>query len=496
MATYYIRKTGSNSNNGTSAATAWLTLGKALASGSTVVAGDTIYVGAGVYRETVAVAVSGSSGSPIKVIGDVTGQYTGDAGQVTQTAYTTNDKTAPVSTTLLALGTQTYLQFSNMTFMGGTGQTITCSAGGHDYTFTDCVINGINNTLTTVQMTGSATGPVIMNVTFDRCSVFGFLSAITFTLPTTTSGAADYDANCIVRNCYLQGFNTTANGVVLSASGTSTYKPGGVRVYNCTILGPTNGCSTTTASQISTTVPGMVVSNSLIFANTGLNSGTSGQMTESYNAIYASTPRTNVTAGTGSISDKSYAPLVELGQSYKWSGQVKPFMRPDTNSPLLGFSNAGYSGNYPTVDFYSRPRPSGGGSVQGGASYASVGYLESHDNAIQDTVTYPSGQTSSGKLVGPGDQDLLIPVDASSTTVSVQLYQGSGYGGTTYATASVLSNGELGVTAQTLTCSSTLSSWQTLTFSAFTPSKKGWITLRITSYDTSGTGTLNFGAVV
>lgn len=60
--TYYVAKTGSDSNNGTTLATAWKTIQKAAA---TMTAGDTVYVKAGVYNEQITPANSGSSGNYI-----------------------------------------------------------------------------------------------------------------------------------------------------------------------------------------------------------------------------------------------------------------------------------------------------------------------------------------------------------------------------------------------------------------------------------------------
>jgi hypothetical protein len=96
VTTYYVRRgaTGSNSNNGTSPATAWATIGKALGHTgltSPVVGGDIVYIGAGTYRETVSVG-GGNFSSPASVvqfIGDVDGSHTGDAGEVIWSSYTT-----------------------------------------------------------------------------------------------------------------------------------------------------------------------------------------------------------------------------------------------------------------------------------------------------------------------------------------------------------------------------------------------------------------------
>ena len=57
----------------------------------------------------------------------MTGQYTGDAGMVQLTAYTTNDKTAPSATTLLNLNGKSNLAFSNIMFVGGSATMLTAS---------------------------------------------------------------------------------------------------------------------------------------------------------------------------------------------------------------------------------------------------------------------------------------------------------------------------------------------------------------------------------
>jgi hypothetical protein len=277
------------------------------------------------------------------------------------------------------------------------------------------------------------------------------------------------------------------------ASGTAANKGGGIRVYNSTLIaGGTNGFQTITATYLSTSIPCEIHNSIALGATNALSAATSGQLVESYNYLWfgSGLARVNVTAGTGSIADGSYALLVELGQSLKWNGFARLFFAPDgATSPLLGFGNVG-SGSDPLTDWQNRLSPSGGGST----SHV-VGYMELHDFAIQDTTTYPTGQTSSAKLVGPGDQEILVPVDAVSTTISIKLYQGSGYTGTNYASATLLANGELGIASQVQTCASTTGAWQTLTFSGITASKAGYVKIRISSFDTSGTGTLNFGAL-
>lgn len=76
-ATYYVRKSGSDGNNGLSSTTAFATIGKAA---SVMSAGDTVRVGAGIYNETVVPAQSGATSTPVSYIADRNGFYTGDKG--------------------------------------------------------------------------------------------------------------------------------------------------------------------------------------------------------------------------------------------------------------------------------------------------------------------------------------------------------------------------------------------------------------------------------
>src|SRR5689334_15846214 len=105
MTTYYVRVTGSNSNNGLSAGAAFLTLAKAA---TVVAAGDLVHVGAGTYRETISLSTSGTAGNAIQWVADYDGLYTGDAGDVVHTSFTTNDTTASSSSAPLNLNGKGY----------------------------------------------------------------------------------------------------------------------------------------------------------------------------------------------------------------------------------------------------------------------------------------------------------------------------------------------------------------------------------------------------
>ncbi len=81
---YYVRKSGSDSNNGLSPEKAFKTIQHAVAKCSQP--GATVYVGPGVYQEEVNVgkgkgkgSASGTKSSPIRLIADTTGKFTLDA---------------------------------------------------------------------------------------------------------------------------------------------------------------------------------------------------------------------------------------------------------------------------------------------------------------------------------------------------------------------------------------------------------------------------------
>lgn len=73
---FYIRQTiGNDSNDGLSPQTAWRSLSRLE---KVMRAGDTVYVGPGLYREMVTVANSGTAEAWVTFIGDTTGEHTGD----------------------------------------------------------------------------------------------------------------------------------------------------------------------------------------------------------------------------------------------------------------------------------------------------------------------------------------------------------------------------------------------------------------------------------
>lgn len=486
MTTFYVGPGGSNASAGTSYATRWLTIAKLLGAAG-MASGDTAYITPGTYRETVTVAMT----SPVAetfIIGDVDGGHTsGVAGPVILTGYTTNDTSAPSGDTTLRLAARDHLTFRNLWVIGGSGgnspfvPAMEIPAGSTDLKFENCYFHGgaaFNVQL--VQIVCSA--DIASNFTFDRCIFFNRNQCVGINL--TRSASADYDSNVLFRNCLLKSLG--GNGVTIGQTGASAFFGGGVDVLNCTIMTGSNGV-VVNAAQVSTSIP-CTVNNTFISVNTTcLNANTSGQITESYCLLNGNTARTNVTAGTGSVATGNTAAVFSLGQEALVGMLIRPFGTPIAGSPMLGF---GAGTSPPTVDLWNRDRPSGGASTNMG-----VGALERHDFGSRETGTVDTG-TLAVRLTGPGDHQFQLPVAAgASRTISLKVYYDTNHATTNPPQAQLLANSAIGYAGETVTAAATTGSFLTLTFTGFTPTVNGVVTLRLRSRSAAANGYAIFDSV-
>lgn len=466
-----------------------------------VQSGDTVYVGAGTYRQVYALganwgALWNASGGTTKktfdsfngraaVVGDVTGQFTGDAGMVQLTAYTTNDKTAPSATTLLNLSGKSNLAFTNIQFTGGNAIAVTSTTtNSQNIVFRDCGMIGYTATARAlVNYTGLANQAA--NWLIDRCHLWGVTNtnAVVVTIP--MSSLADYDINFVVTNCVCVG--SSSNFVIQSGTGALTFSGGGIKTVGVAFYG-VGTYLITTAAKSSLVFP-CTVTGSMLCAAAGaaLSAGTSGHIVESYNLIYAATPRTNVAVGTGSVSDGSYANLFHFGQERIWADPngvplFKPFGEPMQSSPLLGFGSRDPIATNP-LDLLGLPRPAGYGAAL--SQLPAVGALERHNNWTADPAPIGDGSTPI-KFTGPGDQAFIVPVPARPITVTVKVAWDAAYQGVK-PQLQLQANGSIGVEAQTATAvgSGTV---ETLTVGPFTPTAAGkQVVIRLRSNDLTGT---------
>ena len=478
---------------------AWATLGNSFWSGVGTVAavrtGDAVYVGAGVYRQVMAIGLPSVFNGILSIVGDVTGQYTGDAGMVQLTAYTTNDKTAPSATTLLNLNGKSNLAFSNIMFVGGNSNLLTATTlTSQNITFRDCALISYQSGISTLASLACAAG-IQMNWVFDRCLFFGSPNLTTgvFLISMAVSSVADYNANVLFQNSIFYG--TAAEVTILvTSSGSGSFKGGGIVARGCTSL--TGAQFMVTQAGVSTIYP-CAAYNSILSCNqvvgSILNANTSGQIVENYNVLYGPTPRTNVAIGPNSVSNGSYAPLFHFGQERIWGALQRAFGEPMANSPLLGF---GSDGAHTLYDLMNRPRPAGGGSA-----LPAVGALERGNTAVQATSPAPPQGTNVWQFTGPGVQDFQMPVSALATGLSMSVYRDSNYAAPPNSASpiapcfQILANPAIGVAAQTIVDSGPPNQWNTLNAASFTPTGTGVVTVRMWSDDASGISVVSFADI-
>lgn len=475
MATYYIRKTGSDSNNGTSPATAWLTFGKALGA-SGISSGDTVYVGAGIYREVVTVSMT-SATQDTKIIGDVDGSQTGDAGDVLLTAYLNGDKSAPSASNLLSLNAKAFLRFQKISFLAGTGACLSTLNSCNNLSFQDCTFNATTGA-NAVSILGLPFG-LYEALLFDRCIFFSYANAAINITPANAASGSDYNIGVTIQNCLFIG-----RGIgVQVAAGSGAIKPGSGIIKNCTFFA--NSTAVNLTGNYSQLQPLELYNSVFLGCQNGVSAGSVLQIREDWNTFQLTiTARTNTNAGANSVAGNNTAALYEAGQSYLFGRLDRPAFSPLSYSPTLGFGNV--PGTTVAYDFTNRPRPSGGTA----ANY-SPGAFEFHDNAIQELTITDSGPGL--KIIGPGDHDFTIPVGSVSTTITIKGRYDNAYGTLTSLPMAMVTNAtEVGYGGGTYTMTSPAGTWETMSIGPFTPNAKGVVTLRVQSVDSSGKGTAFF----
>lgn len=337
MATYYVRIIGNDANNGTSPQTAWRTLTKALGS-SGIGSGDTLYIGAGAYREY-AIAVGGTYTAETFIIGDVDGSKTGDVGEIKIPALYEGDRTKFIqlnNSAKLALGTKNFLTFMNLNISHG-GAAVSLS--GHDIKFINCAFTPSSGaSFNALQITGVV--DTASNIIVDRC-IFGGSGSNEITVTSPTSTVADYNLNILISNCRFIGGNNSS--ITLTQTAANSFKPGGIKVINCSFLWKANSCVSTNANT-STTFP-ILVYNCLCHAPnaTTLSANTLGNIVEDYNFLAGGVPRTNVATGPHSIATTNSNPDLQyefpfyMGQEAIYQSTIYPHGQILKDSSLLGF---------------------------------------------------------------------------------------------------------------------------------------------------------------
>lgn len=232
MATYYVRQTGNDSNAGTSPATAWRTLGYALTKTvSGPVGGDTIWVGAGEYRESITVTISPAS--ELLVLGDPTGANTGDAGEVFLTGMTAGNHYGGVTNTGIALNGKSNITLRNFTFCHGAASgnfPITFSGAETNIKVQKCAFYAGKRDNNSIRMIVNA--GVIANHLVEDCIFVNFGHWAIY-IELARAASVDYNTGIQINRC--QFFNGINDGAIfITSSGASgTGEGGGITIRQC-----------------------------------------------------------------------------------------------------------------------------------------------------------------------------------------------------------------------------------------------------------------------
>lgn len=428
---WYVRKTGSDTNGGSSPSVRSTGTDGVVSGGNTLTSASANWsnadIGHGIY-----IGTSNVNRKIINVMEPNTMQVSGAAlsngsGRTWTVggAWLTLSGTALLSSVPIAGGDTVYIgpgeylgttmtlrPGSNVTFFGDVDGSRTGDAPGY------VIISNIaKNHHTAYPLSGSLTASNVSNITFTNiifyngtssaslvlltsCSNFTFLKCCFFSAGTGSSQITTnfgFSSNILIDRCLFFGPGFTSltvtlargtgvdyncgvtiqnclfasnAGVLIGGTGAGSALGGGVSVLNCTYVGR-GGAITVSDGNTSTSIP-CTLTNSLLFsANIAvMNAITPGQWTEDYNVLIGSGGRTNVTAGAHSVSDLSITSLPHIGQAQLFGfAPQSPFSLMGL-SAALGFGNAS---SPPSVDLLSGPRPAGGITLFGSGSASSGG---------------------------------------------------------------------------------------------------------------------------
>lgn len=322
---YFVRKTGSNANAGTSPAAAWLTVDYAA---DNVAPGDTVYVGAGTYTELVFPAVDGTLAQPIQLIADTDGAQTGDAGEVILVGPTGVSSTLYISNTdyihiygfkITGSDTQNIYWYNSD---GGVLDNCEITASGYYGMYikqSELNVRGCNihsNPGFGIYASGSTSKNTLLDITDctisnnNKAGVYPTTQYVTANLSrckiqnNTESGLQIVGATVTATNCLITG--TTAS------FGVYGYSAANVTLRNCTVAD--NGQSGVRSNSSGTT---LLVTNCLIANNTyyGLHSSGGSTMPHTYNLVYGN-PSGNFN-GTSQDATEIVADPQFIGSGYQ-----------------------------------------------------------------------------------------------------------------------------------------------------------------------------------
>lgn len=446
MATYYVGKGGSDSNSGTSWANRKLTLNGA--EDIPVAAGDTVYVGAGTYTDALTCDVSGSSGSPITYIADVTGANTDGIGGIVALAGTTNEQSISGST-VITVSPRDYRTFRGFAIRDWGGNAVVVNTATN-WIFEDCVFIGN----TTGISGGGGTNGIARRCLFrDHYSYAIYFS----------NASAQSSSGHTIENCVFMG---SVGGF---ARAVYTNNVPGIIVNNCAIISCYRGVQANVTLANSITVTNSFFVNN----NIAVAGATTGDVVEDYNSFHNNTTtRANTTTGGNS---NTYIP-----------GLAIPML---VDGILLGVQFPGALADWSALraiagsseeseDLFGLDRPATAGKKSRGA----IQWFPRE----RETTTVRTGSAAL-KLSDASRVQFIFPASNVSTTVSVYVQWEADYAGT----KPQLVVKQAGQSDQSDTAVGSSGAWEALSVTLTPVASPGWIAVELVSNNTATSGNYN-----
>lgn len=482
MGNKYVSPYGNNANAGTDSSPtgAWLTVEYGV---DTMSDGDVLYIAPGIWRDVITIGVTASvetiiKGDPLNTqrFTDASGNLL-DSGPVIITNLLTNDVSNSTNTVVVDTNSKSNLTFENLwieAMAGGTAYGLAIGSSSTNIKIKNCYLFCITAPAIYITIAAATNANIIIE---NSILYSGSLNTIAYIM---TKHSSDYDCGCIVKNCCILA--PGGYGINISTTATNTNFGGGITVQNCTIISKDGGLRSSTVYNAAITYK-INICNSMLLGGVGIvqSAGAEGDaVIESYNLIACPVARTTVAIGSGSVAYSSNAisrsVRLDMGQSLLFGFSPMMFLAPYSTSRTIGFGNNTTPAPL-LLDLLNRIKPSGNGPIINTYNLG-VGSLEYHDYGTKDTSTYDAASASL-KLMGPGDHKLKVAVNNVATTLSIKTkYDPTTYSGVNYPQVMISGYNNLGINTQVVTATTAASgAWETLTFSSFTPSGKGWVDL-------------------
>jgi len=403
MATRYVGPSSAGAADGTSWADRYGSLTDA--EDTPVVAGDEIFVGPGVYRETLTVDVSGGAGNIITYIGDVTGEHTDQVGGIVRITGSDNDQTG-ARNNCIVISDKDYRTFRGFMMdtvaVGGTSNLVRSTNGSHHLVFEDCSFQSGVTGASALIFTDADQSDIILR----RCLFWvGHCgnAAIEF------YNAADVeDAGHIIQNCIIIG---AKDGVVV-------VNVGGITIRNCLICNQSDdGVDCTEALAVGQTID---VENCIFYgiANNAVEASDLGDLVEDYNTFWGCvTDRSNVDVGANS---ETCPPLFVPPILHAGASQASGFKFPWWFGELSEWSAiAAITGsNQPLVDLHGIERP----HPDNRKSWGPIQFA-----GVERSTAQVHGGNASELHYRPSRKQFFVPSTNVSTTVSAWVYREANY---------------------------------------------------------------------